>query len=188
MEQTIFPSQTPINSSVEQWKDIPSYEGLYQVSTHGHVKSLARMIMGRGGWPQPWAERILRPDVSKTGHLYVRLCHSGHSKKYAIHRLVLLTFIGSPPSHQQETRHYDGDPQNNQLTNLYWGSSKENKADRERHGTVPRGAKNGRTRLTENQVLAIRNDSRDNYIVAAEYGLYRSHITKIRLRHIWKHI
>lgn len=108
----------------EMWKKINGYEKLYQISNCGQVKSLSRSTT-RGG--------ILKLNKHKSGHLYIKLCKDGKYESFQIHRLVLETFIGLCPV-GMECRHLDGNPKNNRLNNLKWGTRSENVRDAIKHG------------------------------------------------------
>ena len=77
------------------------------------------------------------------GYMRVRAVIDGKRKSLFVHKLVAFLFIGARPSAMHEVRHLDGDRTNNNVTNLAWGTRKENAADRKSHGT-DRGAENGR--------------------------------------------
>jgi hypothetical protein len=112
----------------ELWKDIPGYEGQYQVSDLGYVKSLSRRVKCRGG-TRSVQEYILKIIQRPDGY-----CVVGVKKGMVrLHRLVLLAFVGPCPE-GKECRHLDGNRQNNRLTNLCWGTRSENAQDRVRHG------------------------------------------------------
>jgi hypothetical protein len=110
----------------ERWLPIPEYEGLYEVSDRGRVRS----ILGRGKWP---AGRILSAQTFARGHKSVKLSVGGRSRRRFVHRLVLLAFVGEPRA-DQEALHGDGVAGNNNLDNLRWGTRSENLYDRVRHG------------------------------------------------------
>ena len=101
-----------------EWRDIPGYEGLYQISDYGDVRSLRL-----GG--------LLKPSVQRKGHFRVSL--SG--RWFLVHRLVLMTFVGPPPPECPLGLHKDGVPSNNHVANLYWGTYSSNRYDAVRHGT-----------------------------------------------------
>ena len=100
----------------EQWKDIQGYEGLYQVSNLGKVKSLNYLHTGK--------EQILKPGKNN-GYLAVVLCKNGKVKTFKIHRLVATTFI-SNPLNKPCVNHIDCNPQNNNVDNLEWVTQREN--------------------------------------------------------------
>lgn len=116
----------------EHWKDIPGYEGKYQASTMGRIRSMDRSVLGKCHYTgktflRRIKGRILRPGrSSKSGHLSVVL---GHGKPGSpVHQLILLTFIGKKPENK-EVLHTNGDPTDNRLENLRYGTRTENILD-----------------------------------------------------------
>ena len=136
------------------WKDLPGYVGTYQVSDDGRVRSLDRVVVGRWG-PTILKGRNLRLQPGRRGVLRVRLSVCGRAASHLVHRLVLSAFVGPCPA-GYEVCHADGNPANNQLTNLRYGTQAENMQDRVKHGTSNRGERCGNTKLTEADVLEIR--------------------------------
>lgn len=115
----------------EQWLPVPGFEGAYEVSDQGRVRSL----------PRPRAKGdVIKADISTTGYPYVTLTYRGHRRKRRVHQLVAEAFIG-PRSPDMEVRHLDGDRLNPRLTNLAYGTSSQNKLDAVRHGTHHNAAK-----------------------------------------------
>lgn len=98
------------------------------------------------------SKKILRPIVSKSGHMYVFV----HQRKKFVHRLILETFVGYCPE-GMECRHLDGDPSNNHLSNLQWGTRLENVADRRRHGRMPIPYESIFTKLKPEHIPVIRD-------------------------------
>lgn len=114
--------------SAERWLPVPG-ASRYEVSDHGRVRSLVR-------WTPP---RILSPAKSRKGYLTVGIftdAGGGRPRTARVHHLVLEAFVGPRPP-GRETRHLDGDPANNYLSNLQWGTASENQQDVLRHGTHP---------------------------------------------------
>lgn len=125
---------TEITFREEVWEPVPGWEGFYEVSSEGRVKSLAREVKGKGGFPSSTPERICKPSPRSTGYVYVSLSRDGESATEPIHRLVCLAFLG-PPNPGEEVRHLNGVPYDNRSDNVAWGTPKENAHDKLRLGT-----------------------------------------------------
>lgn len=105
---------------METWKPIPGYEGQYDVSDKGNVRSYRRST----------TPKLLKPGRMTAGHLSVAL---GRRNSRCVHELVLLAFVGEKP-HKCECRHLNGNPADNRLENLAWGTRSENIKDKTAHG------------------------------------------------------
>lgn len=114
---------------LEEWRPVVGYEGAYEVSDLGRVRSLDR-IDSRGN--RAWG-RLLRADPQASGHLRVALCVEGKARRLFVHKLVLDAFVGPCPV-GMETCHNDGDPTNNAVSNLRWDTKSANARDRRLHG------------------------------------------------------
>ncbi|WP_238908124.1 NUMOD4 domain-containing protein [Achromobacter ruhlandii] len=169
----------------ETWKPVPGYAGLYEVSDRGNVRSLARSRHTVQGL-QRWHGRMLRRFTDNTGYWYVNLSNGRAAKKTAVHRIVLLAFVGPPPDGYQAC-HGDGDRKNACLANLRWDSPVSNAADRVLHGTNLDGERNPHAKLTADQVDEIRSRSESSLSLAPIYGVASSTIRAIRLRTNWRH-
>ena len=108
----------------EVWKDIPSYEGFYQASTLGRIKSLPRLVNNRFKDVQR-EERILKPSKSKNGYLRVVLMKEGKRKYISVHRLIALTFLSNELNLKQ-VNHINKNKEDNRVENLEWCTSKYN--------------------------------------------------------------
>lgn len=110
----------------EVWKDIPGYEGLYQASCFGYVRSLDRIAYkGRKHVPIKIEGRILSPWVDTTGYLKVEMFKNGRCRKEKLHQMIAKTFIPNP-NHKSTVNHKDENPLNNTVLNLEWMTNKEN--------------------------------------------------------------
>lgn len=119
----------------ERWQVIAGTDGAYEVSDLGRVRSVDRTVTYRDGRRYRAKGVVLRPSPSSDGgYPTVALSVHGKTVTRCVHRLVLEAFVGEPPA-GTECRHMDGNPQNNALTNLRWGTRLENIRDQIRHGT-----------------------------------------------------
>ena len=109
----------------EIWKPIKDYEGLYEVSSIGRVRSLGREIIDSKGRKQCFKERILKLQYDRYGYLYVPLRNRDNRKKFKVHRLVAEAFIPNPDNLPQ-INHIDGNKDNNKVENLEWCTNKYN--------------------------------------------------------------
>lgn len=131
-------------TSPEEWRAIPEYEGLYEVSSHGRVRSLPRVVQ-RGKSALPIKERILKPHTNRNGYKQINLSKAGRTRSREVHPLVMLAFAGPYPENC-EIRHLDGNPGNNNLSNLRYGTKTENTMDSIRHGTHNHASRTACTR------------------------------------------
>lgn len=109
----------------EVWKDIQGYEGKYQVSNLGRVKSLARYRKNNGNSQTFQEERILKQSINNCGYCIVELSFEGKRKRYSVHRLVANAFVKNDEGKEQ-VNHKDENKQNNYADNLEWCTCKEN--------------------------------------------------------------
>lgn len=175
----------------EIWKDIDGFEELYQISNFGHVRNV---ISGK----------ILSP-ILHDGYLNVTLYNRNinkYRKTIRIHKLVLETFRG-PRSSNMECRHIDGNPLNNKLNNLEYGTHTENMQDRIKHGRYfqpdNRGQKCGTHKLTDEDIPQIRrllssgrNGNSGKIYTQLEiskiFGISRHAISEVKTGKTWSHI
>jgi hypothetical protein len=137
------------SGETEIWKSIEGYEGKYEISNYGRVKSLDI-------YHRIHSQKIMKSWInSNKKYLYITLKKDNKNKTFAVHRLVLEAFVSKKPPGKQ-CAHYDGDPQNNHLSNLRWATAKENIEDRKRHGRTAMGEKSGTAKLDEKCVKIIK--------------------------------
>lgn len=111
--------------SNEIWKDIIGYEGYYQISSFGRVRSLKRIIIDKNNNKHTINEKILKPHKSIQGYLTVSLLKIRNNKRIRIHRLVALHFIENINNYSQ-VNHKDFNRENNNVDNLEWMTPSQN--------------------------------------------------------------
>jgi hypothetical protein len=166
-------NKTKIEWCGEFWIAIPGYENYYACE-NGKILSMRK--------PE-W--RILKPITDKKKHPYVFLFR----KKEYVHRLILYTFQGLPGP-LQECRHLDGNPSNNRISNLKWGTRKENTNDKRIHGTMPNGERSGTHKLAEKDVAEIRKmyGLKSLRELGARFGVSHTAIRRAVLGIKWGHL
>lgn len=140
-------------------KPCPSYSG-YSVEADGRVFTHRRRFglgKGRGGGVtiDPLFARVLKPYRGQGGYAYVSVSTKRGQRSVAVHLLLLDAFVGPMPD-GQETRHLDGDFSNNTLSNLAYGTPKQNAEDRIRCGVRMEGESHPRAKLSASGVLDIK--------------------------------
>lgn len=170
----------------EEWRDVVGYEGLYQVSNYGRVKSLGRVVERKNGRPLTVKERILKAGNGHGGHKVVAFSVDGEIRSFQVHCLVLEAFVGPRPAEdgvRWEACHWDGDPSNNAAENLRWDTAKENSADRIRHKTT--GFK-----ITPDQAeeILLACKSEEYAAIADRFGISKVAVCAIAKGQAWAHI
>lgn len=136
---------------VEVWRQIDGYL-YYEVSNFGNIRSWK----GRGQHGRKLSEpKPKKTFVGSDGYPFVKLQQNGKRTNYRVHRVVLEAFVGKRPKKMQ-ARHLDGNRSNNNISNLRWGTCKENQADRLLHGTSNRGERYNNRVLRANSVKKIK--------------------------------
>lgn len=142
-------------SCEERWLAVPGYEGLYEVSSTGLIRSLARTVTRRGRSARLGGV-LLRQPLNDSGYPCVTLWREGVPKKERVHRIVALAFHGEPPTAQHEVAHGDGTRTNNAAENLRWATRAENVADAIRHGTAHMRERHHMAKLDSARVAEVR--------------------------------
>lgn len=157
----------------ELWRPLPGFP--YEVSSHGRVRRQGRKVPLRAG--------------NKDGYRIACLCRNGIKTMARINRLVAFVFWGSPFD-GAEALHFDGDPANNRVSNVRWGTALENHRDQVRHGTRLRGSKMAGAKLTEADIPEL-----DRLVTATSYrkagsqfGVTAGAVHAAVHRKNWKHV
>lgn len=182
-------------SEVEVWKDIPRFEGYYQASNMGRVKSLVRK--GRK------SEVILKGSPNNIGYMLVQLRNEDIKRKsLLVHRVIMMTFEPRDDADEMEVNHKDLNILNNALSNLEWTTCTENKAHyhksekfKEAIKKTPQGNTHHLAVMTDEKVLEFRRrweEVKDLYgqrsKLAREFGISESTARLITDGITWKHL
>lgn len=173
---------------MEIWKPIPGYEGFYEASSEGRIRSVDRRITGKQG-TRFLKGKIIQPGSMGNGYTSFALCKNGHYRRKVTHRAICEAFHG--PNDGMDACHIDGVPGHDRPDNLRWGTRKQNMADTLTHGTRLVGEKVAGAKLTaekvrEIRILAARGETQRS--IGAKFGVSQGAISLIVLRQRWDHI
>lgn len=181
----------------EVWREIPGFEGLYDVSSRGLVRSRDHMVNFNGG-TRIMKGRVIKPMFSHGGYHQVNLYRGRKCITTKVHRCVAMAFIPNPLGYDQ-VNHKDFDRTNNDVCNLEWCSAKLNTAHNVEAGRIIKGEDKILAKLKESDVVEIRKLHSENmrsYRVkrgfmqelANRYNVSTSLVEKVVRRVNWKHI
>lgn len=174
-----------------EWRAVPGYEGRYEVSDAGEVRSLLRgeHFIRRGVPAFRMREaRLLKQRVDDKGYLRVNLYRGAGGHVVMVNQLVLLAFVGPRPA-GQGGRHLDGNSLNNSRSNLVYGTQLENMRDKVRHGTQPVGEAMHNAKITEADVRRIRAARwGEGAAIARSLNITSTMAWRIRARLAWRHV
>ena len=165
----------------EVWKDILGYEGYYQVSNLGRVRSLDRIIKRRNSSDMIRKGTILRGQPDKDGYLLVGLKFEGREYKAKVHRLVAQAFIPNPEN-KPFVNHIDGNKDRNDILNLEWVTALENSSHAKSTGLLKpaKGEDSGKHKLSEQDVLSIRKLVKSGKSMNSVAKMYGVSFTSVR--------
>jgi hypothetical protein len=174
----------------EIWKPVPGFEGAYEVSDHGRVRSLDRVVTYSKGGTRVLLGKALKTGKCRFGYPFVILHLNGNKQYYTVHRLVLSAFRG-PCGEGFESCHNDGNPANNHIDNLRYDTRANNMADKISHGTHLIGEKHPMTVITEEDVISIRARRAAGeplQPIAKDYGMRANSISAVCRGCSWRHV
>jgi hypothetical protein len=165
-------------SEQEEWRSVEGYEGLYEVSSLGRVRSIERIILGLFDVPHRYKSRVLSPRRNGDGHVKVALYRDRVRTNVHVHSIVLSAFVGHRPP-GADARHLNGIPSDNRLANLEWGSRSQNMLDKKWHA----GQRNWK--LNPLDVAEIKQSLSEPYLginrdLAAKFSVHPSTISDIK--------
>lgn len=167
----------------EEWRVIPGYDG-YEVSCHGRIR---RSKAGKG----TRIGKIRLPSKTNSGYWQVDVWIDGKRFKLYVHKAVALAFDGPRPSPKHEAAHHDGDQLNNVAGNVAWKTRPANEADKDVHGTRPKGITHANSKLSETDVRQIRERRAAGEglsAIALDYGVNFQNVSLICLGKTWVHV
>jgi len=157
---------------IEEWKPIKHFEGLYDISNKGRIKSLKRK--------NRLTEIIRRNPISKFGYEVIVLCKKGKEFQFRVNRLVGLAFIENLDN-KKEINHIDGNKLNNNVDNLEWCSKLENEQHCWKTGLKDfKGENHFRAKFTNKDIELIRSSKKTNNKLSIIFNVHYSTISDIR--------
>ena len=177
----------------EEWKDIIGYEGLYQVSNLGRVKSMNRVIYYSDGRKFNYYSQILKVNINKRNYNnnIVHLYKNGIRKAIPVHRLVATSFIVNNDN-LPEVNHIDGNRNNNKVENLEWSSRKDNMKHAFDNGLINNiGINHGNNIYAESQIIEVKKLlllKLPHKQIEEITGVKKGTIEQISRNKQWKHI
>jgi len=147
------------------------------------------MVSKRGEIYSLLSRKIMHPMESESGHFFIIARVNKKGKKLYVHRAVLLAFKGYPDTNQ-ETRHLDGNPKNNDISNLKWGTRLENMLDKKIHGKQQFGENHPFAKLNEKKVIEIRKRFKTESArsLSKIYGVSHTAIIRAANRVKWRYL
>lgn len=170
------------------WAPVPGYEGIYEVSSAGEVRSVNRVVPGTRSGKATWIRvsgRTMKLRTGDDGYVRVRLNRDNTGRGFLVHRLVALAHVKNPDDKPQAA-HKDGDRSNNKASNIVWATQSENEQHKRAHGTDRGGARHPLARLSQAQVAEVRASPRERLgELAKELGVTRAHVNSVRSGRRW---
>lgn len=187
----------------EVWKDIKGYEGVYQVSNYGNLRSLTRTIDDKNGKIKIIKGKSLKASTTSYGYKSVVFRNGLNKENLRVHRLVAQAFIENKDN-KPYVNHLDGNKANNRVDNLEWCTNSENmkhafgtglkEPSNPNKNGLTQGSKHHKSKLTEKDVIFIGSNSKanggfmKNTELAEKFGVTKVTIGYVVNNKIWKHV
>jgi hypothetical protein len=178
--------------STEIWKPVLGYEGFYEISSLGRVRSVKRTIIRKNGCPQTIRERMLKTDHDGSPYLHTSLSIGGAVKTKSVHALVAEAFIPNPMK-LPEVNHKDTNKRNNSIKNLEWMTRSEQQIHARGFGLGPEnvGSRNGQSKFNEQSAA----ECRERFLMgeslrglASSFGVHVEVVRSLVKRRTWRHV
>lgn len=184
----------------ERWLPVPGFEGFYEVSSLGRVRSVDRIVASANRWgpvSKHLRGKILAQSMDGYGYMTVTLFRRGRSRPYRVHTLIAPAFLGSRPP-GQEVRHGAAGRRVNAVSNLCYGTRSQKEQDKIRDGTFNHGGgdktageRNGNAKLTTELVTEIRQrhaDGQRQAAIAGDFGITQAAVSLVIQRKTWDRV
>lgn len=177
---------------MEQWKQISGYEGFYEVSNLGRVRSVRRTFTRSDGKVKTFQGKILSPGKKTNGYLFVGFSRIGKRKAHHIHRLVASAFIPNPED-KPFVNHKNLDKSDNRASNLEWVTHSQNIQHAKDNGVYDqyKGEGHWLTTLTDDEVIEIFRRAHNGELqsdIAQDYGISQTAVSRIKRHVAWSHV
>lgn len=172
----------------EEWKKIPGFEGLYEVSDLGRIRRLR--FTNRQADNILTSPRIKALAKAPNRYLKVSLYRNGRAFQFGVHRLVLMAFVGPCPD-GCEAAHGNNIPDDNRLINLRWKTHVENIGDKKIHGTAQVGERNPSSTLKNvdvENISKLKTDGLSQAEISRLFNISQNAVSMIVRRKAWKHL
>lgn len=187
----------------EIWKPLPGFEGYYEISNMGKLRSMNRTVNHSHGGTALKLGKEIKLQQIWSGYQRACVSRNGKPSSVSIHRAVCEAFHGEPPSPIHHAAHLNGVRNDNRASNLAWKTPSENEADKKIHGTAntgdhvppekrPRGESHGMSKLNEAQVRLAHALMHNGFIstkqAAVLMGISSTQAKDIRSAKTWRHV